>query len=202
MDAGDRVLPFVRRFYGQPSLNVWEDEVGEVQDVPQGEGGDQGDPFMPLLFSLAVRPSLVSTGDPLRDGEKTVCLLGRRVSRLQAREGVPSHRERSMDPFQDQRAWRQDATLEPWSCPGLEPTSSRLARRSSFASREQGVVVFGISGGPRRLHQGEVDEQGGRNTRRSLNAYLWCVTCSLLGSSCSSALPPRPTTGCEQFDPI
>ena len=34
MDTGDRVLPFVRRFYGQPSLHIWEDEVGDVQDIP------------------------------------------------------------------------------------------------------------------------------------------------------------------------
>ena len=75
MDTGDRVLPFVRRFYGQPSLHIWEDKVGEVQDIPQGEGGDQGDPLMPLLFSLAVHPSLVSTGNLLREGEKLLAFL-------------------------------------------------------------------------------------------------------------------------------
>ena len=75
MDTGDRVLPFVRQFYGQLSLHIWEDEVGDVQDTPQGEGGDQGDPLMPLLFSLAMHPSLVSTGDLLREGEKFFALL-------------------------------------------------------------------------------------------------------------------------------
>ena len=75
MDTGDRVLPFVRRFYGQPSLHIWEDEVGDVQDIPQGEGGDQGDPLMPLLFSLAMHPSLVRTGDLLREGEKLFAFL-------------------------------------------------------------------------------------------------------------------------------
>ena len=43
-------------------LHIWKDEVGDVQDIPQGDGGDQGDPLMPLLFSLAMHPSLVSTG--------------------------------------------------------------------------------------------------------------------------------------------
>ena len=109
MDTGDRVLPFVRRFYGQPSLHIWEDEVGDVQDIPQGEGGDQGDPLMPLLFSLAMHPSLVSTGDLLREA---FCLFGRRVSHLQTGEGVggfPSHRERTVDPIQDQRAGRRNS---------------------------------------------------------------------------------------------
>ena len=75
MDQGDRVLPFVRRFYGQPSSNIWEDEVGEVQDIPQGEGGDQGDPLMPLLFSLALHPSLRSVANLLREGEKIFAFL-------------------------------------------------------------------------------------------------------------------------------
>ena len=84
MDTGDRVLPFVRQFYGQLSLHIWEDEVGDVQDTPQGEGGDQGDPLMPLLFSLAMHPSLVSTGDLLREGAK-FCLIGQCVSHLPER---------------------------------------------------------------------------------------------------------------------
>ena len=28
-----------------------EDETGNVKDIPQGEGGEQGDPLMPLLFA-------------------------------------------------------------------------------------------------------------------------------------------------------
>ena len=36
----DRMLPFVRAFYGQPSSNLWEDDVGEVHSIPQGEGGE------------------------------------------------------------------------------------------------------------------------------------------------------------------
>ena len=68
-------MPFVHRFYGQPSLQIWEDEVGDVHDIPQGEGGDQGDPFMPLFFSLVMHPSEVSIGDLLREGEKLFAFL-------------------------------------------------------------------------------------------------------------------------------
>ena len=41
----------VRLFYGQPSRYLWEDSVGVVHHVDQGEGGEQGDAMMPLLFS-------------------------------------------------------------------------------------------------------------------------------------------------------
>ena len=44
MEDGDQVLPFVRCFYGSPSTYLWEDELGKPQDIPQGEGGEQGDP--------------------------------------------------------------------------------------------------------------------------------------------------------------
>ena len=53
IEDGGKVLPFVRMFYGQRSIFLWEDEVGDVHNILQGEGGEQGDPLMPLLFSLA-----------------------------------------------------------------------------------------------------------------------------------------------------
>ena len=36
MEDGDQVLQFVRSFYGSPSTYLWDDEVGNPQDIPQG----------------------------------------------------------------------------------------------------------------------------------------------------------------------
>ena len=44
MEDGDQILPFVRCFYGSPSTYLWEDEMGVTEEIPQGEGGEQGDP--------------------------------------------------------------------------------------------------------------------------------------------------------------
>ena len=49
MEDGDQVLPFVRCFCGSPSTNLWEDELGKPQDIPQGEGGEQGDPLATVV---------------------------------------------------------------------------------------------------------------------------------------------------------
>ena len=57
MENGDYVLPFVRCFYGSPSTYLWEDEMGTTEDVAQGEGGEVGDPLMPLLFALGATRS-------------------------------------------------------------------------------------------------------------------------------------------------
>ena len=52
VEGGPASLPFVRMFHGTPSEHLWEDSDGVVHSIPQGEGGEQGDPMMPLLFSL------------------------------------------------------------------------------------------------------------------------------------------------------
>ena len=46
MENGDKLLPFVRSFYGAPSTYLWEDEMGTTHEILQGEGGEQGDPLM------------------------------------------------------------------------------------------------------------------------------------------------------------
>ena len=51
--VGSAVLPFVRLFYSSPSVYLWEDEDGEVHTIDKGEGGEQEDALMPLLFCVA-----------------------------------------------------------------------------------------------------------------------------------------------------
>ena len=57
--VNDAALPFVRMFYGRPSIYLWELADGTVHHT-QGEGGEQGDPLMPLLFSLGQHPALIA----------------------------------------------------------------------------------------------------------------------------------------------
>ena len=51
MPGGSQAL-HVRLFYGQLSRYLWEDESGNVHHTHQGEGGEQGDAFMPLLLLI------------------------------------------------------------------------------------------------------------------------------------------------------
>ena len=41
MEGGDQILPFVRMFHSNPSTCLWEDEMGFVQHIAQGEGGER-----------------------------------------------------------------------------------------------------------------------------------------------------------------
>ena len=51
-----QVLPFATLIYGQQSQHFWENDSGEVHIVFQGEGSEQEDAMMPLLFSLSSMP--------------------------------------------------------------------------------------------------------------------------------------------------
>ena len=52
-----------------PTRCAWEDEHGTRREVVQHEGGEQGDPLMPLLTSLAVHNSLCEVKRFLLPGE-------------------------------------------------------------------------------------------------------------------------------------
>ena len=76
MENGDQILSFVRCFYGSPSTYLWEDEMGVTQHIAQGEGGEQGDPLMPMLFALGQHPALLAI-QARASGQRTgVCVLG------------------------------------------------------------------------------------------------------------------------------
>ena len=72
MTGGAQVLPFVRLFYSDPSTH---DEFGEPQMIPQGEGGEQGDPLIPLLFSLRQHAALSAVASRLEEGERLFAFL-------------------------------------------------------------------------------------------------------------------------------
>ena len=57
----ERTLPFVRMFYGFPSQYLWDDDDGVTHPIPQGEGGEQGDAMMPLMFLLGQHEALQSS---------------------------------------------------------------------------------------------------------------------------------------------
>ena len=51
-------------FDGSPSTFLWEDELGIVNHVQQGEGGEQGDPLMPMVFAFRQHSALVAVSSP------------------------------------------------------------------------------------------------------------------------------------------
>ena len=58
----------MRLFYGSPSEYMWEDENGTTQIIRQGEGGEQGDALMPLLFAVGQHAAVGGSAGPIATG--------------------------------------------------------------------------------------------------------------------------------------
>ena len=54
---------------------IWTDHPGQTHPVQQAEGGEQGDPLMPALFSLALNTALQQFHEDLHDGERVAAYL-------------------------------------------------------------------------------------------------------------------------------
>ena len=75
MPGAREILPFVRLSYAQPSEYSWYDESGQRRTVRQAEGGEQGDPMMPLLFSIGIQGALEEVSRSLRPEERLCAFL-------------------------------------------------------------------------------------------------------------------------------
>ena len=71
MVDGEKIIPFCN----SPSIFLWEDDTGDVRRVRQGEGGEQGDPSMPLLFSAGQHRAMVAVQAELKEGERLFTFL-------------------------------------------------------------------------------------------------------------------------------
>ena len=75
VEGGPAIMPFVRMFYGQPSSYFWEGDDGTVYHIEQGEGGEQGDPLMPLLFALGQHTALCGIDNSLGADDHLMAFL-------------------------------------------------------------------------------------------------------------------------------
>ena len=68
-------MPSVRLSYETQTRYVRTGSDGKDHFVDQGEGGEQGDPLMPLLFALGVHDALHEVAQKLRPGEDICAFL-------------------------------------------------------------------------------------------------------------------------------
>ena len=79
MPGARSLLPFVCMSHAQPSSYQWFDDQGSAHVVTQAEGGEQGEPLMPLLFSNGIQGALEDGGSVVASRRTTARVLGRRV---------------------------------------------------------------------------------------------------------------------------
>ena len=71
-EVAPQLLPFARLFYGQASAYCWWDAAGNLREIPQSEGCEQGDPLAPALFALGQHESLARAAETLHPSD---CLM-------------------------------------------------------------------------------------------------------------------------------
>ena len=75
MPRARSLAPFVKMSYVAPSTYSWFDDEGQRHTVTQAEGGEQGDPLMPLLFSIGIQGALEDVADAMRPDEQICAFL-------------------------------------------------------------------------------------------------------------------------------
>ena len=155
--GGERAIPFVRMFYGEPSVYLWEDDHGVVHNIHQAEGGEQGDALMPLLFALGQHAALVAVQSQLIAGEKLMAFLDdiyvvtrpERIgavyvtlqNELLAHSGIRIHGGKT-------RVWNSGGVRPP-ACDALEriaraaDADENVWRGSQLPFHQQGIKVLG-----------------------------------------------------------
>ena len=155
--GGSEALPFVRSFYGQPSRYVWEDELGEVHHINQGEGGEQGDALMPLLFSLGQHAALEAVKARLLPGERLFAFLDDvYVVTLPGRVGSV-HNILQEELYRHARIRIHVGKTQVWNAAGDRPPAcdvleriaqvsdpdARVWKGSGVATEQQGIRILG-----------------------------------------------------------
>ena len=153
MESGSQVLPFVRMFYGSHSTYFWEDEAGVVHTVEQGEGGEQGDVLMPLLFSLGQHAALKAVQGGLQEGERLFAFLDdiyvvtspERLGEVYALLSTHLLRCSSIRINVGKTQVWNAAGERPQACDLLERLSpeNRVWRGSELPASEQGIRILG-----------------------------------------------------------
>ena len=70
-----QMLPYVMLAYGRQSIYWWRDDNNVLHEIAQGEGGEQGDVLMPMLFSLGLDQSLRIAQSRLQPNETLLAYL-------------------------------------------------------------------------------------------------------------------------------
>ena len=167
--GGDKALPFVLQFYSEPSQYFWTDDCGDTHVIHQGEGGEQGDALMPMLYALGQHGALLSLQDFLLPHEHLFAYLDDiYVVCLPDRVGpIFKHLQEALDQYAriqvhlgKTQVWNRGGHYPP-ACQQMQEAAARAdpqARvwRGEGPPAQQGVRVLGIPIGHEEFVQAEL----------------------------------------------
>ena len=141
--GGSAALPFVRLFYGQPSRYLWDDQFGVVHNVDQGEGGEQGDAMMPLLFALGQHAALEAVQRRLLEGERLFAFLDDVYVLTTTIRVGDVYRALQEELFRHCRIRIHVGKTQVWNAAGIRPPACDMLERIAQASDSEARVWRG-----------------------------------------------------------
>ena len=160
----DNLLPLARTLYTNTSTYLWTDDQGSTHEVQQGEGGEQGDPLMPALFSLGQHAALQQAATQLQPEEHlfaylddlyVVCTKARAATAFDvvansvyARAGVRSHLGKL-------RAWCSGGGDAPADLAALGPQ----VWTANLPPEDNGLMVLGSPVGTKEYVEARGEER-------------------------------------------
>ena len=212
----NRCLPFVEMFYGAPSQYIWHSATGEAHIISQAEGGEQGDPLMPALFSLGQRAALRTMQQHLLPNESLLAFLD------DVYVVVPPNRVRPVydtlaHTLQSQASIQlNQGKTRAWNAAGIEPPNIRdlgedvWVGNPNLPATSQGMTVLGAPIGSAAFVQHQLQQANQQHQHLldriphlediSRSCGCCCSTAPVLGVPISCAcvrptsLPSLPTT--------
>ena len=143
VEGGSQALPFIRMFYGAPSEYLWEDSSGTVHTIPQGEGGEQGDPLMPLLFAVGQHEALEAISDQLPEGDHLLAYLDDTYIVTQPERVSDAYRCLDTELWNRARIRIHGGKTKIWNRSGIRPPICDVLERIARASDPSAVVWRG-----------------------------------------------------------
>ena len=131
--GGNAALPFVLQFHGSPSSYLWDDDEGEMHEIKQGEGGEQGDALMPLLYALGQHQALQEVQSQLCSSERLFAFLDDIY--------VVSAPERTCEVYNILR--RQHRKTQIWNRAGVVPRGHDALLRLAQLDDPEAQIWFG-----------------------------------------------------------
>ena len=143
VEGGGSVLPFVRQFYGGPSSFLWDDACGNTHDIFQGEGGEQGDPLMPALYSLGQHRALEAVARRLHPTERLFAFLDDLYVVCRPDRVVDVHHILAVELWSHAKIQIQHGKTQVWNRGGVEPTEIETLQAAAQVSDPDALVWRG-----------------------------------------------------------
>ena len=136
--GGDSVLPFVLQFYDNSSSYLWE-----THEIRQGEGGEQGDPLLPMLYALGQHRALLAVQSQLFLNERLMGFSGRCVCVSEPERTCELHNILRQDLWDHSRIQVHAGKTQIWNRGGHVPTDHDVMLAAVRIEDPEAQIWFG-----------------------------------------------------------